>query len=52
MDISSVATGLAAGASTDAVGTGILKSVQNLEGNVVNRLFAQIGIGQNVDTYA
>ena len=52
MDVNSIASGLASTATTGAVGTAVLKSVQNLEADVVNRLFAQLGIGQNVNTYA
>lgn len=52
MDISSIAAGLAEATTTSGIQTSVLKSVQGLEENQVARLFANLGIGQNVDTYA
>lgn len=52
MDVASVATGLAqAGVSTGA-DVSVLKSVENLAMDQAARLFANLGIGQNVDVYA
>ncbi|MFN2528949.1 MAG: hypothetical protein ABR584_09575 [Candidatus Baltobacteraceae bacterium] len=51
-DIQSIAAGLAQASTTASVSTSVLKSVQNIEQDQVARLFANLGIGRNVDTYA
>lgn len=51
-DISSIASTLAATATTGAITNSVLNQVSSLEVDQVNRLFAQLGIGQNVNTYA
>ena len=51
-DIASIASGLSQASVASSVNTSVLKSVQNLEQDQVARLFANLGIGQNVDTYA
>ena len=51
-DISAIAAGLSQASTTTSISTSVLKSVQGLAEDQVARLFANIGIGQNVDTYA
>ena len=52
MDVASIATGLAQADVSAGVETSVLRSVENLAMDQTARLFAQLGIGQNVDTYA
>ncbi|MDQ6931144.1 MAG: hypothetical protein M3126_10840 [Candidatus Eremiobacteraeota bacterium] len=52
MDISSIASGLAAASTAASIDTSVLKSVDNLAQDQVSRLFANLGLGQNVNTYA
>lgn len=52
MDVASVATGLAQAQVSGGVDASVLKSVENLAADQVDRLFATLGIGTNVNTYA
>lgn len=52
MDIAGVATGLAQANVAAGAETSVLKSVENLAMDQAARLFANLGIGQNVDVYA
>lgn|GEM_PF-5994405 len=51
-DIQSIAAGLSQASITGSLSASVLKSVQNIEQDQVARLFANLGIGRNVDTYA
>ncbi len=52
MDVGSLATTLAQSNVTTGVSLSVLKSVENLDQAVVNRLFASIGLGGAVNTLA
>lgn len=52
MDLSSIASGLAASSVTSGVNIGVLKAVQNLDQVQAGLLFSSIGLGGAVDTYA
>ena len=54
MDIStaSAVSGLAAGTVGGSIDTNLIASVNNLQEIVVSKLFASLGLGQNVNTYA
>lgn len=52
MDLSSIATGLAAASVSQSVDVGVLKAVQNLDAATSAELFASIGLGTGVDAFA
>ena len=52
MDVASIATGLSQAQVSGSVDASVLKAVQNLAVDQVDRLFATLGLGTNVDTYA
>lgn len=52
MDLSSIATGLAAASVSQSVDVGVLKAVQNLDAATSSMLFASIGLGAGVDAFA
>jgi hypothetical protein len=52
MEISDIASGLAAQSVTSGVNIGVLKAVQNLDQTQSALLFSSIGIGAGIDTYA
>lgn len=52
MDIASVATGMAQAQVASGVNVSVLKAVDNLAADQAARLFANLGIGQNIDAYA
>lgn len=52
MDVAAIATGMALTGVSNSVSVGVMSQVQNLEQNLVSRLFGSMGIGNGVDTYA
>ena len=52
MDLSSIASGLAASSVTQGVDVGVLKAVQNLDQAQAALLFSSIGLGSQVNTFA
>lgn len=52
MDVSSIASGLAAAGVTQGIDVGVLKAVQNLDQAQASLLAASIGLGSSVDAYA
>ncbi len=52
MDLSSIASGLAASSVTQGVDIGVLKAVQSLDQAQASLLAASIGLGSGVDAYA
>lgn len=52
MDLSSVATGLAAAGASNGINIGVLKAVNNLAETQSAILFASIGLGASVNALA
>ena len=52
MDVSSIASSLDAGTIQSSISISLINQVNSLQENEVQRLFATLGIGQNVNTYA
>lgn len=52
MDVGAIAGNMALSAVGGQVSVGVMKSVQNLEQDLVSRLFGSLGVGNNVDTHA
>ncbi|MDE2482787.1 MAG: hypothetical protein KGN02_11400 [bacterium] len=52
MDLSSIATGLAAASVTQGIDIGALKATQQLDSIQASVLAASIGLGRNIDAYA
>ena len=52
MDLSSIASGLAAASVSQSVDVGVLKAVQNLDAATSSLLFASIGLGTGIDAFA
>lgn len=52
MDLGSISTGLAQSAVANQVSVSVLKSLQNLEGELAGELFGSIGVGRSIDAYA
>lgn len=52
MDLSGIATGLAAASVTQGVDIGVLKAVQNLDAATSAMMFASIGLGTGIDALA
>jgi hypothetical protein len=52
MDVSSIATSMALSNTASSVTLGVMKDAQNLEADLVARLFGSLGVGSNFDAYA
>ena len=52
MDLSGIATSLAASSVSQSVDVGVLKAVQNLDAVTSAMMFASIGLGTGVDAFA
>ncbi|HLI97030.1 MAG TPA: hypothetical protein VKT72_13255 [Candidatus Baltobacteraceae bacterium] len=52
MDVGSIATGMALSSVAGQVGVGVMKDIQNLQSDLVARLFGSMGIGNSIDAYA
>lgn len=52
MDLQSIASGLAASSVSQGVNVGVLKAVNNLDQIQAAELFASIGLGTGVNTFA
>ncbi|HVA27453.1 MAG TPA: hypothetical protein VNF68_04700 [Candidatus Baltobacteraceae bacterium] len=52
MDVQSIASGLAASSVSTGVDIGVLRAVDNLAAVQAATLFASIGLGTGVNTYA
>ena len=52
MDLSGIATGLAAASVSQNVDVSVLKAVQNLDAATSSMLFASIGLGTGIDAFA
>jgi hypothetical protein len=52
MDLSGIASGLAASSVTQGVDVGVLRAVQNLDQAQAALLFSSIGLGSGVDAFA
>lgn len=52
MDVTSIAGSMALTSVGSQVTVGMMSATQNLEKDLVSRLFGSMGIGNGVDTYA
>lgn len=52
MDVGALAGSMALSDTASAVTMGVMKDAQNLQQDLVARLFGSLGIGNAVDTYA
>jgi hypothetical protein len=52
MDIGNIATSMALSNTASSVTLGVMKDAQNLETDLVARLFGSLGIGTNVNALA
>jgi hypothetical protein len=52
MDVGQIATGMALSNTASSVTLGVMKDTQNLEADLVSRLFGSLGIGTNVNALA
>ena len=52
MNVSDIAGSMALASTASSVTIGVMKDAQNLEQDLVNRLFGSIGLGNGVNTYA
>jgi hypothetical protein len=52
MDIGQIATGLSLSNTASSVTMGVMSDVQNLQSDLVARLFGSLGVGTNFDAYA
>ena len=52
MNVADIAGSLALSSTASSVTMGVMKDTQNLEQDLVNRLFGSIGIGNGVNAYA
>lgn len=52
MNVSDIAGSLALSSTASSVTIGVMRDAQNLQQDLVNRLFGSIGIGNGVNTYA
>lgn len=52
MDVGALSTGLAAVNVGTQIDVGVLKAAENLDQNLVARLFSSIGLGSGFDAYA
>ena len=52
VEVSSIASGLASLDTGSAVANSVLSTVNSLESDLVNRLFASLGVGTNINTLA
>lgn len=50
--IASIASSMALTSTGSQVALGVLSSTQNLEQDLVSRLFGSLGIGNTIDTHA
>ena len=52
MDVGALSSGLAAASIDSQVNVSVLKTVENLDQNLVSRLFSSIGLGSGFDSFA
>ncbi len=52
MDVGALASSMMLSNTASAITTGVMKDAQNLEKDLVSRLFGSIGLGTGVDAYA
>lgn len=52
MGVDAIAGSMALTSTASQVTIGVMKDAQNLEKDLVSRLFGSMGIGNGVDTYA
>jgi hypothetical protein len=52
MNVGDIAGSMALSSVADQVSMGVMKDIQNLQADLVSRLFGSIGIGNGVDAYA
>lgn len=52
MDIAALSTSMALSNTASSVTLGVLKDTQNLQQDLVARLFGSMGIGNSIDAYA
>jgi hypothetical protein len=52
MGVGALASSMALSSVASQVSTGVMKDIQNLQADLVSRLFSSIGLGNGIDTYA
>jgi hypothetical protein len=52
MDVGALSTSMAMSNAASSVTIGVMRDAQNLEQDLVARLFGSMGVGNAVDTYA
>lgn len=52
MDINSIASSISLTNVGSQVTVGVMNATQNLEKDLVSRLFGSLGVGNGIDTYA
>ena len=52
MDIAALSGSMALSSTANSVTMSVMKDAQNLQQDLVNRLFGSIGLGNGVNTYA